>query len=426
MASEVFMPKLTHDMDAGRLLEWYKQEGDEVQEGEPLFSVETDKAAVDVEAEESGVLNGRRFEPGTEVPVGEVVGWISASGETAHPGTGATHIPAERSPAKLPEGWPPPEGGPPSMGVDRRPDTAAAPSPWAGGRIVATPVARRLAQEHSIDLKQLQGRGPHGRITKADVEAALARRETAPALSTVPDAVPYDVVPLSRLRRTTGERMLTSVRTTPHFDLEVEIDMSEAGRWRARTAEGNGEKVSYTALLVKVVAHALREHPHLNASFVDGELRVYREINIGVATATDDGLMVPVIHGADEMSLSQIQATITRLREKAQASTGTKQVRLRPDQVRFRPHEVRGGTFTVSNLGMYGIDAFRAIINPPEAAILAVGQIVERPTGVDGQIVLRPMMRIVLSVDHQAVDGAQAASFLAAVRRYLENPYLML
>ena len=217
--------------------------------------------------------------------------------------------------------------------------------------------------------------------------------------------------------------MLTSVRTTPHFDLEVEIDMSEAGRWRARTAEGNGGKVSYTALLVKVVAHALREHPHLNASFVDGELRVYREINIGVATATDDGLMVPVIHGADEMSLSQIQATMTRLREKARAGTGTKFV---PDQVRFRPHEVRGGTFTVSNLGMYGIDAFRAIINPPEAAILAVGQIVERPTGVDGQIVLRPMMRIVLSVDHQAVDGAQAASFLAAVRRYLENPYLML
>ena len=342
----------------------------------------------------------------------EVVGWIAAPGEETPPtaDTERDRVAPSRDPV--------------------------APSPRAGGRIVASPVAKRLAKEHSIDLRQLQGRGPHGRVTKADVEAYLAQREVPPAPTALPGEVPYDVVPLSRLRRTTGERMLTSVRTAPHFDLEIDVDMGEAGRWRARYAEGTrpepdigelsravegtGHKASYTALLVQVVARALREHPQLNGSFIDGELRVYREVNVGVAMATAEGLMVPVIHRADEIKLGQIQEAITRLREKA----GSEPER-QPRQP-FAPDDVRGGTFTVSNLGMYGIDAFRAIINPPEAGILAVGRIVERPVGVDGQIVLRPMARMVLSVDHRAVDGAQAASFLAAVRRYLENPYLLL
>jgi pyruvate dehydrogenase E2 component (dihydrolipoamide acetyltransferase) len=294
---------------------------------------------------------------------------------------------------------------------------------------VASPVAKRLAKERGVDLRQLQGRGPHGRVTKADVVAYLAQREVPPALTIPPRAaaeVPYDVVPLSRLRRTTGERMVASVRTAPHFDLEIEACMREAGRWRARYAEGTrpepvegtGQKASYTALLVQIVARALREHPQLNGSFIDGELRVYREINVGVAMATAEGLMVPVVHRADELKLGQIQEAITRLREKAQSEA--------PKRQPFAPDDVRGGTFTVSNLGVFGIDAFRAIINPPEAGILAVGRIVERPVGVDGQIVLRPIVRLVLSVDHRAVDGAQAASFLATVRRYLENPYLLL
>jgi pyruvate dehydrogenase E2 component (dihydrolipoamide acetyltransferase) len=400
------MPKLTHDMEAGALLEWYKQEGDEVQEGEPLFAVETDKATVDVEAGESGVLRGLRFAPGDEVPVGEVVGWIAAPGEETPPQSALSCDPCPPPPSRDP----------------------GAPSPRAGGRIVASPVAKRLAKEHGIDLRQLQGRGPHGRVTKADVEAYLAQREAPPAPTIPPRAaaeVPYDVVPLSRLRRTTGERMVASVRAAPHFDLEIEVDMREAGRWRARYAEGTGQKASYTALLVQIVARALREHPQLNASFIDGELRVYREVNVGVAMATAEGLMVPVVHRANELHLGQIQEAITRLREKAGSETRPERQPRQPRQP-FAPDDVRGGTFTISNLGMYGIDAFRAIINPPEVAILAVGRIVERPIGVDGQIVLRPVARLVLSVDHRAVDGAQAASFLAAVRRYLENPYLLL
>ena len=281
---------------------------------------------------------------------------------------------------------------------------------------MASPVAKRIAKEHSVDLRQLEGCGPHGRVTKADVQAYLAQRAAVPAPTGLPGEVLYDVISLSKLRQTTGECLQASIRIVPHFDLEVEVDMSEAGRWRARYAEGSGAQVSYTTLLVKVVAQALRGHPHVNAAFIDGELRVYREINIGVATATAEGLMVPVIRRADELSLSQIQEAIIRLREKAQVKT----------RLRFAPDEVCGGTFTISNLGMYGVDAFRAIINPPEAAILAVGRIVERPVGVEGQLVLRPMMRLVLSIDHRAVDGTQGASFLVAVRRYLENPYLLI
>jgi pyruvate dehydrogenase E2 component (dihydrolipoamide acetyltransferase) len=405
MALEVFMPKLTHDMEAGVLLEWYKQEGDEVQEGEPLYAVETDKAAVDVGAEATGMLHGLRFKPGDQVPVGEVLGWIVAPGE---------QIPPIGPPPK-PAVAPAPRKTEESSGFPRA-KASEASSSQAGGRIVASPVARRMAKQHFIDLTQIKGRGPHGRITEADVQAYIAQRSTTPGLTTSLGEVPYDVVSLSKLRRTTGARMLSSIRTIPHFDLEVEVDMAEAGRWRAGYAEEGRVRVSYTAFLVKAVAHALRRHPQLNSSFVDGELRVYRGINIGIATATADGLVVPVIHRADEMSVSQIQEAMIRLREKTQVKTGP----------RFAPDEIHGGTFTVSNLGMYGIDAFRAIINPPQAAILAVGRIAERPIGIEGQIVLRPVMRLVLSIDHRAVDGMQAASFLVALRRYLENPYLLL
>jgi pyruvate dehydrogenase E2 component (dihydrolipoamide acetyltransferase) len=408
VALEVIMPRLTHDMQAGVLLEWYKGEGDEVQKGEPLFAVETDKATVDVEAYAAGVLRGLRFESGDAVPVGKVMGWIVDPGEeipevgpaSGHAGAGPRDV-AEK-PGFFPSG-----------------PTSRVPDPWAGGRIVASPVAKRLAEQHGVDVGQIEGRGPHGRVTKADVENYLAQRATAhgcslsAAAALAPGELPYDVVPLPKLRQTTGERMLTSVRTAPHFDLEAEVDMSEASRWRARYAEEGGARVSYTALFVKVVAHALREHRQLNAALLEGELRVYREINVGVATAMPEGLVVPVVRGADGMNLHRIQETITRLREGA-------------GRLKFAPDELQGGTFTLSNLGMYGVDAFRAIINPPQAAILAIGRIIERVIGVEGQIVLRPTVRLVLSVDHRVVDGAQAAHFLAAVRRYLENPYLLL
>ncbi len=411
MALEVFMPKLTHDMQAGLLVEWYKREGDEVQKGEPLFAVETDKATVEVEAEAAGVLRGLRFEPGNEVPVGAVMGWIAAPGEDVSlagplPKPATTPTP----PRLLSRGVPAP---PSRAGAVSLTEASGIPSPQAGGRIVASPLAKRLAREHGVDLRQIEGRGPHGRITQADVQAHLDQLVEVPAPAAPPGEVPYDVVALSRLRQTTGERMSASVRTAPHFDLEVEVDMTEAGRWRAQYIEGTGAEVSYTTLLVKIVARALRKHPQVNAAFIDGQLRVYREVNVAVAMAVEEGLLTPVIRRADEMSLRQIQEVLTLLREKAEG-------------LRFTPDELSGGTFTVSNLGMYGMDAFRAIINPPQAGILAVGRIVERPVGVAGQIALRPMVRMILSVDHRVLDGATAAPFLVGVRTLLENPYLLL
>lgn len=422
MALEVFMPRLTHDMRAGILVEWYKKEGDEVKKGEPLFAVETDKTTVEVEADGSGVLKGVRLFAGDSVPVGEVMAWIAAPGEGV-PETGIVSAPGEKAPGP---------GVTPAPGEDveeanaapirsetekaatpSSPEAPEASSPAAGGRIVASPLAKRTAREHGVDLGQIKGRGPHGRVTEADVQASLAQQATAAATALPLGEVPYDVVPLSRLRQTIGERMVTSARTIPHFDLEVEVDMNEANHLRALYAEVNKPSVSHTALLVKVVARAMRKHPQVNAAFVDGELRLYREINIGVAMAVEEGLVAPVIRRADEMTLSQIQESLSRLRDKARG-------------LRFAPEEVSGGTFTLSNLGMYGIDAFRAIINPPEAAILAVGRIVERPVGLKGHILLRPMARMILSVDHRVLDGAQAAPFLVEVRRLLENPYLLL
>lgn len=380
MPVEIFMPRLTHDMAEGVLVQWYKREGDQVQKGEPLFAVETDKATVDVEAEASGYLQGPRFAPGDRVPVGQLMGWIVAAGET------------------LPE-------------HDVTPKAfAAIPSPQEGGRIVASPLAKRMAKEHGIDLRQIKGRGPHGRVTQADV-LAYWRQQSIQAAPL--EEVPFDVYPLSPLQQTTGQRMLASSQTVPQFTLEIDVDMSEACRWQAQCAEWSGVKISYTALIVKVVAQALRKHPRLNAAFIEQQLRVYREINIGIAMAVEQGLIVPVIRQADKMSVFQIQEALTQLRAKAQ-------------ELKFASGELDTGTFTISNLGMYGIDAFRAIINAPQVAILAVGRIKERPIGVAGQIVLRPVMCLVLSVDHRALDGAQAAPFLVEVQRLLENPFLML
>lgn len=393
MAREVIIPKLTHDMKTGVILEWYKEEGDSVRKGDPILAVETDKAAVDIEAEAAGRLQGRRFEVDVEVPVGEVVAWILSPGEDVPQIEPASGKPAGKRPTQADRGRPSEE-----------------PSPHAGGRIVASPLAKRVAETEGANLQQLAGSGPHGRILAEDVRAHLEQqqREREPEKHTA-----YEVVPLSKSQRRMGERMLASVRSAPHFDLEIQVDMYEAKRWRDRHMEGSEEYISYTAVLVKVVSKALAENPRLNSSFVEGELRKYQDVNIGVAVAISEELLVPVIHRADELTLHEIQAAITELRVKAERG-------------RFSPAELKGGTFTVSNLGMYGIDAFRAIINPPEAAILAAGQIKERPVAVEGEIAVRPVMRAVLSVDHRAVDGAEAAGFLGSIQRYLQDPYHLL
>ncbi len=396
---EVRMPKLTHDMQLGTLVAWAAKEGEFMRRGAHLFDVETDKAMVEVEAEADGVLAGMCVAPGSEVPVGAVMAYLLAPSEDLP----ATQQPmaAEASAPKAP---------PPRRLMPRSPVEILL-DPHAEGRIVASPIARHLAAEYHVDLAVLQGSGPRGRILERDVLAVMSTASTKPA--SVPmstrDEADYDIVQLTPVRHHTAERLTASWAVTPQFVLEANVDMTEALRWR----EHAEVEASITALLVCAVAAALRAHPEVNAAFVDGELRVYRRINIGVAAATPSGLMVPVITDADRLSLRAIAARLEAIRAAAA-------------EARFAPSELVGGTFTISNLGPLGIDAFTAVVNPPQAAILAVGQIISTPIGRNGAIELRPLMCLRLSVDHRVLDGAQAAPFLSEVRAILENPYRLI
>jgi pyruvate dehydrogenase E2 component (dihydrolipoamide acetyltransferase) len=275
----------------------------------------------------------------------------------------------------------------PSPRPTHRPPTATPARPPTD-RLAATPVARRLAREHGVELGTVKGSGPAGRIVEKDILAGLEEAQVPPATGN------YRVVALSNIQRKTGARLLESVRQAPYFDLETEVDMSRA--IAQRTAEPG---LSFTAILVHAVAQALREVPRLNAHFVADELRVYENVNVGVAMATEAGLLVPVVHRAQEKSLAEVNAALRELKEKAQAK-------------RFALDDLSGATFTVTNLGTHGVDSFRAILNPPEVGILAVGRIAERAVVREGQVVVRPVARFTLTVDHRALDGAVAAPFL--------------
>jgi len=409
MAVEVFLPRLTHDMQSGVLVEWFKSEGDEVRKGEPLFAVETDKATVEVEAEASGLLRGIACQPGDDVPVGASMAWIADSGE---------NVPL-RKPATRQREVPPPDEVVPTLPAHGT--EASIPAPQADDRVVASPLAKRIAREKGIDLHKVTGRGPDGRITQADVLSFVDRQRrpdpdrpsVTPLQPGLSEAIPFEVPPLPQLRRTTEDRLAASMRNAPHLDLEVEVDMGEAALWREQCSRHSGEPASYTALFVRVIARALRSHPQVNAAFHDGELRLFREINIAVATVTSAGPMVPVIWRADRLTLDQIQSALNELRKKGES-------------MRFAADDVSNPTFTLSNLGMYGVDAFRAITNRPQAAILTVGRIAERPAVRDGTLQVRPTARLILSVDHRVLGAAQAAAFLTEVRRLLEHPYLLL
>ncbi|GAB4434597.1 MAG: dihydrolipoamide acetyltransferase family protein [Anaerolineae bacterium] len=384
MAVEIRLPKLTHDMEAGVFVEWYKREGEATKRGDVLYAVETDKATADVEAEADGVLRGIMVQPGDEVTVGQVIAYLTAPGEAAP-------SPSTEQAAPLP-----------GQAEAAAPHDAA--DPGAGGRVVATPLARRVAREKGIELRGMRGSGPRGRIVRADVLAAAARAPAPPA-----DEALYEVVARTRVQDQTARRLTQMWQETPQFVLDLAADMTEAMRWRAKT----GGRFSLTTLLVRVAAAALRRHPQCNSLLVDGALRRYRAINIGVAMASEAGLVVPVIHDADRLAAEGIQARLDALRTRAEAG-------------RLTPDDLRGGTFTVSNLGMYGVDAFTAVLNPPQVAILACGRIQETPVAVAGEVAIRPMLTLRLTVDHRAVDGAEAAPFLAAVKDLLENPYQLI
>nr|MBC7245958.1 2-oxo acid dehydrogenase subunit E2 [Chloroflexota bacterium] len=382
MATPVIMPKTGMTQETGTIVQWFYKEGDHVEKGEPLLEVMTDKVNLQVEAPASGVLKGIKAFPNDVVPVTQVIAYITEPGE---------EIVAERA-AVAPSAEVVAE-------VERHEpvvESKAKATPGVPEKIKATPVARRLAREHGIDLAKIAGKGPGGAITKADVLQA-AERPAAPVPLPVREA---KAIPLVGRRRIIAERMQQSAREAPHIALSIEVDMSAAEKARYGA--------SYTALLVHVVARVLRKHPLLNSTLQGDQIVLLDDINIGVAVATDEGLIVPVVKNADTKLLADIDAEINELTRRARAG-------------KLTLDDVTGGTFTISNLGMFGIPYFRAIINPPEAAILAVGAIVKRPVVIDDGIHIRPIMTLTVSADHRILDGVAVANFLQELKVTLER-----
>jgi pyruvate dehydrogenase E2 component (dihydrolipoamide acetyltransferase) len=412
MATEIIMPKVDMVMETGTFVEWLKGEGEAVQKGEPLFVVLTDKANIEIEAPASGILAGVTAQPNDVIPVTQTIGYILAPGE---------RVPLESGPV------PGPAVGPAAL--TPAPTQPAAPA-GVTDKVRATPAARRLAADLGVDLKAMSGgRGPRGRIQKVDVLTVAERQPiigaplVAPAPSAavsgvrLPEARQKQVVSLTGPRKIVAERVAYSASIAPHIMLSLRVDMSEASRLRARVQEHlqqkTGQRLSFTAVIARAVAAVLPRHPFLNASLNGDQIILWEDVHLGIATSLDDYLVVPVIREAQAKDLEQIVVEMADLLERARAR-------------RLTPAEMSGSTFTISNLGMFGIESFTAIINPPETAILAVGQIVDAPVGSDGSVVLRPMMNLTLSVDHRVVDGAGGACFLADLKTLLENPYLLI
>jgi pyruvate dehydrogenase E2 component (dihydrolipoamide acetyltransferase) len=438
---DVFMPRLSDTMEEGTIAQWLVAEGATVERGSVIAEIETDKAVMDLEAYESGVLEKILVDVGQTVPIGEKIAVIgdgsgsASSGETSdEPAAKPAAENAVTEDDAAADGAP---GAEPGDEDDAAADEAVAAEPAtpapagndaAEGPLKASPVVRSLARQHGIDLSTITGTGPGGRIIRADVEglipadgAAAARTASSPAPAAPAAAAPVATtaedtrVPLSTIRKVTAKR-LSEAALIPAFQLTTVLDATELGALRkqinANLAE-SGVKISVTDLLIKAAAIALRAHPEANAAF-DGDAIIRRgHVNVGVAVALEDGLIVPVIKDADVKSLSQISAEAKELAGKARAG-------------KLKPEEFSGGTFTISNLGMFGIDSFTAVLNPPEAAILAVGSTVDEPVVVDGEVTVRARSRLTLTVDHRVLDGAMGAAFLRDLTDLLASPLRIL
>ena len=421
MATEVILPKVDMVMETGTFVEWLKQEGETVEKGQPLFVIMTDKA-IEIEAPASGVLAGVNAKADDVIPVSQTIAYILQPGENL-PAGGQVAPAAAASLAS--------QSKAPEMSTPTAVESAP-PVEVVQGKVRATPVARRMATELGIDLAGVRGRGPQGRIHRADVleaaetrvlpaaEAPVTIAQGVPLASLqipLPDARRKDVIPLAGPRKIIAQRMAYSAAVAPHITLSVSVDMSEAARLRSRVLtqieQKTGQRLSFTAILVRALATVLPRHPYLNASLAGEEIVLWEDVHLGVATSLEEYLIVPVIRQAQEKNLEQIVVTLADLVERARAK-------------RLAPSEMSGSTFTISNLGMFGIESFTAIINPPESAILAVGKIVDAYVKVENEMVLRPVMNLTVSADHRIVDGAAAANFLVELKNTLENPYLLI
>jgi pyruvate dehydrogenase E2 component (dihydrolipoamide acetyltransferase) len=437
MATKVFMEALSPTMEEGRLVKWLKNEGDAVKSGDVLAEVETDKAIMELVARGDGVLRKRLVAEGESKPVGTLVGVIATADEnidalvagggaatggaaTGGAATGAAATSAAAAPTAKPAEAPArataPAAAPPSP-----PPPAPAPPPpppvpsTDGTPLRSSPLARRLASERGLDLSRMQGSGPGGRIVKRDIESAAA---AVPAVATVaaprpPVAGDFEDIALTQIRKTIAKRLSESIGPIPTFYLTAEFDLTRAAEMRTAMAEmGDAFKVSINDILMKAVATALAQHPEVNAHWLGDRIRQHHRVHLGMAVATPDGLIVPVIFDADQKRMSQISAEAKELAKRAR-------------ERKLKPEEYTGSTFSISNLGMFGIDEFTAIINPPEVGILAIGaaQDVAVP-GSDG-FVVRKRLRVTMSCDHRAVDGAVGAAFLQTLRRMIENPLML-
>jgi pyruvate dehydrogenase E2 component (dihydrolipoamide acetyltransferase) len=424
VAKDVIMPALGMAQETGTLLQWFKAPGDSVSQGEPLMEVETDKATVEIEAPMSGLLSDVTARPGDVIPVGQRIAVILAPGEAAPAPIKASPIAARMAAEHhLDLAQIRPEGGRVQKDdvlaylaaltpqpLPPLPQGEGAAGPGRGVR--ASPKARRLAQERGIDLKALRGSGPDGAVLAADLPPPGGTPfERVGGEGELPAEA--EALPVSRMWRVMVERVSQAWTTIPHFYLLREVNATRLIAWRDDAQKRGLGKVTYTDLLVKLVAAALQKHPRLNAAWQKDSIRLNPEINIGLAVAVEEGLIVPVIHNADQLGVHQLATRRAELIGKAQAG-------------KLSLDELTGGTFTISNLGMYGVDAFNAIVNPPQAAILAVSRIAERVVPLNGQPAVQPMLTLGLSCDHRVVDGARGAQFLQTLAELLEEPVRVL
>lgn len=403
MAIKIQMPKLSDTMDTGRIIKWLKKEGEQVSPGDVLAEVETDKANMDMEAYDEGTLVKIVAKEGDRVPIGGLIGILGTAGEDVSSIINDTKASAHKETVQAPvsESEVSQEQSSPAPAAK-----TGAPQPSKdNGRLKASPLAKRLAHDKGIDLESVKGTGTAGRIVKRDVETFVPS-----ASGRVVSSGGYKDEPLSMMREAIAKRLSQSNVEAPHFFLTVEVSMENAIAFReSLNAYDDQNKISFNDIIVKACAVALQKHPQVNATFMKDKIRMFGDVHIGVAVAIEEGLITPVVRDVDKKGLRDISIESKDLAARARAR-------------KLKPEEYSGSTFTVSNLGMFGVDEFTAIINPPEAAILAVGSIVEKPVVVDGQIEIGKRMRMTLSSDHRVVDGALSARFMETLKKILESP----
>jgi pyruvate dehydrogenase E2 component (dihydrolipoamide acetyltransferase) len=401
MATLIKMPKLSDTMEEGVILKWLRKEGDKIKQGEILVEIQSDKADMELEAYDSGILRKIFVPEGGKVPIGGLIAVIGRADEDI------SAVLAGSPTVSAPKSADHSKQAAPDVAPQSQTTATAKPS---DGKGKASPLARRLASDHKIDLSEVAGSGPQGRVIKRDLEGMLSGKPSTATPATRP-IIPgtAEDVELSPIRKTIAKRMTESKATAPHFYVTVEVDMDPAMTFRDQINNVKGIKLSFTDVLIKATSEALMRHPQVNATYLGDKMRQYHYTHIGVAVALEEGLVTPIVRNCEQKRLDQINAELRDLVDRARTR-------------KLKPDEYIGATFTISNLGMFGVEEFAAIVNPPEGAILAVGGITEKPVVKNGQIVIGHTMKVTLSSDHRIIDGVVAARFMQELKKILENP----